>query len=98
MLFAAGQDVLGPERVDFVEVLPRAPDSRDGSHMKHGVDSLAGSRYRFRIAQITLNGFDAQVRQVGVFPARETPYLVASVDEQLGNVPSKKATGSGDER
>jgi len=95
-LAARADDVLCPERVDAVIMLPRPPNSGDGSDVKDTIDSVAGSRHGRRILEVALNALNPERLKGWIRFSSESADAVAASNKLLHDVLAQKAAGAGD--
>jgi hypothetical protein len=91
---AAGNDVVCAERIDAVEMIPRAPNACDTRGVKDDINALTSSRNRFRIAQVAGDCLDAKPVQLRIATSGESSHSVAASDQLLGDVLTKEPAGA----
>ncbi len=77
---ASVHDMPRAQGIDLVVALPRSPNSGDGRRVKHDVPVSAGPRDILGLADIPLDGLDADFTQFGIITAGQAADRVASCD------------------
>jgi hypothetical protein len=80
MSSAARDNVVRSQSIDSVEMIPRAPDTRDTRTMKDNVNAFAGLGDGICVSQITHDGLDAEFVELEIFASRKRSHAVAARD------------------
>ncbi len=97
VLQRTADNVLRAERVDAVELFPRAPNSGLGRNVKNNVDVPASVADGLSIAKIASDRLHAEPIECRVFSATESANAVPPRNQLFNDVQAEESAGAGNQ-
>ena len=93
----ASNDMFRADGIDAVKHRPRSPDAGHCRDVEDDIDSGTRGRNRFRIADVTSNGLNAELIEQRIRTATKHTYPITPREELFDNVRAEETSTAGNE-